>query len=105
VGHTVTVTGLGIKPGGGTVAASFSFTARESITISAYITYKGQTSETAHASGSSGTLLIPGVNYSGDANSGEILTVCVLAAGQAESERKCYEHEIIVSNTPLFPFP
>jgi hypothetical protein len=83
------------------VAATFSYSARESISISAYLTFRGQTSESATAKGSSGTLLIPGVNYSGSVSSGEILTVCVLAIGKYQSERKCYNHKISVTNTPL----
>jgi hypothetical protein len=97
--HSVTVTGRGIKGAGGVVGAAFNYQARESVSVSAYLTFKGQTSETATARGPSGTLLLTPVGYSGAVSTGEILTVCVVAVGDAQSERKCYEHELVVENT------
>jgi len=99
--HTVTVTGGGITPAGGSIGAAFTYSARESISITATFTFRGKTSDIAKAEGPSGTLLIPTVEYSGTAYLGEVLTVCVLAVGQGQSERKCYKHEIVVENYPL----
>ncbi len=96
--HTITVTGGGCKCAGGLVGAAFNYQARESVSVSAYLTFRGQTSETATARGPSGTLLLTPVAYSGAVSTGEILTVCVVAVGDAQSERKCYEHEIVVEN-------
>lgn len=104
--HTITVTGAGMVQTGGSVSASFTYEARESVSVSAYLTYKGQTSHIGTASGSSGTVLVPTVDYPGAASTGEILTVCVLAVGQVQSERKCYKHEISVSDSsPPTVFP
>jgi RHS repeat-associated protein len=97
----VAVTGGGITATGGYVGATFTYTARESVSVSAYLTFRGQTSGLGTASGSSGTILIPTVNYSGTVYSGEILTVCVVAVGEHQSERKCYNHVISVTNTPI----
>jgi RHS repeat-associated protein len=99
--HTITVTGGGCKCAGGLVGAAFNYQARESVSVSAYLTFRGQTSETATAKGPSGTLLLNPVVYSGAVHTGEILTVCVVAVGDAQSERKCYDHEIVVENSYL----
>jgi RHS repeat-associated protein len=100
-GHTITVVGGGITGPGGSIGASFTYQARESISITAHVVFRGKTSDIAEAKGSSGTLLIPPVDYSGSASTGEILTVCVLAVGQNRSERKCYHHRIVVENHPI----
>lgn len=100
-GHTVTVVGGGITGTGGSIGASFTYTARESISITAHVIFRGRTSDIAEAKGSSGTLLIPPVEYSGAAYTGELLTVCVLAVGKNRSERKCYNHRIVVENHPI----
>jgi RHS repeat-associated protein len=99
--HTITVVGGGITATGGSIGASFTYQARESISIPAHVIFRGKTSDIAEAKGSSGTLLIPPVDYSGAAYTGEILTVCVLAVGQNRSERKCYNHRIVVENHPI----
>jgi RHS repeat-associated protein len=101
--HTVTVAGVGMTDTGGSIGASFTYQARESISITAYATFRGNTSDTAEAEGSSGTLLIPSINYSGSAHTGELLKVCVLAVGDGVSERKCYNHRIVVDNWSIFP--
>ncbi len=100
--HSVTVSGGGLSGAGGGVAASFHYKARESVSVSAYFTFRGKTSNMGSASGSSGTVLIPPVEYEGSVNSGEVLRVCVVAVGENRSERKCYNHTIVVENTPAF---
>jgi RHS repeat-associated protein len=99
--HTITVVGGGITGTGGSIGASFTYQARESISITAHVIFRGRTSDIAEAKGSTGTLLIPPVEYSGAAYTGELLTVCVLAVGQNRSERKCYNHRIVVENHPI----
>lgn len=99
--HAITVVGEGIEGGGGSIGASFTYHARESISITAHLIFRGRTSDIAEAKGPSGTLLIPSVAYHGSVYTGEILTVCVLAVGQNRSERKCYNHRIVVENHPI----
>jgi RHS repeat-associated protein len=99
--HTLTVVGGGITSTGGSIGASFTYHARESISITAHVIFRGRTGDIAEAKGSSGTMLIPPVEYSGTAYTGELLTVCVLAVGQNRSERKCYNHSIVVENHPI----
>jgi hypothetical protein len=99
--HSVNVAGMGITNTGGYIGATFTYTARESVSVSAYLTFRGKTSETATARGPSGTALISSVPYSGSVSTGEILTVCVVAVGEHQSERRCYQHKITVANTPI----
>lgn len=100
--HSISVRGGGLSGAGGGIAASFTYKARESVSVSAYFTFRGKPSNTASASGSSGTVLMSPVEYSGSVNSGEVLRVCVVAVGENRSERKCYNHTIVVENTPAF---
>jgi RHS repeat-associated protein len=100
--HSVTVNGGGLSGAGGGIGAAFTYKARESVSVSAYFTFRGKASNTASASGSSGTVLMSPVEYSGTVNSGEVLRVCVVAVGENRSERKCYNHPIVVENSPAF---
>jgi RHS repeat-associated protein len=100
--HSITVNGGGLSGAGGGIGASFTYKARESVSVSAYFTFRGKASNTASASGSSGTVLMSPVEYSGTVNSGEVLRVCVVAVGENRSERKCYNHPIAVENSPAF---
>jgi RHS repeat-associated protein len=100
--HSITVNGGGLSGAGGGIGAAFTYKARESVSVSAYFTFRGKVSNTASASGSSGTVLMSPVEYSGTVNSGEVLRVCVVAVGENRSERKCYNHPIAVENSPAF---
>jgi RHS repeat-associated protein len=100
--HSITVNGGGLSGAGGGIGAAFTYKARESVSVSAYFTFRGKASNTASASGSSGTVLMSPVEYSGTVNSGEVLRVCVVAVGENRSERKCYNHPIVVENSPAF---
>jgi RHS repeat-associated protein len=103
VSHYVTVRGMGFTESGGVITAALTYTARESVHLTAIVTFRGATGEPVSVHGSGGTVDLPGVTYSGAANSGEILRVCVLAVGKYQSERKCYKHKISVSGTEV-PF-
>ena len=103
--HTITVAGGGAEGEGGAIGATFTYHARESVTVSAHVVFRGQTGAITTAEGSSGTLPVPPVAYSGSAHTGETLLVCVLAVGEGVSERKCYKHDIVVENWPVPPVP
>ncbi len=98
--HSIQVTGLGATSTGGTITASFTYTARESVSVAAHLVFRGRTGGIGNARGSSATVLVPPVEYTGSAYTGEILQVCVVAVGEHRSERKCYKHKIIVETAP-----
>jgi RHS repeat-associated protein len=98
--HSVEVSGVGTTSKGGKIGATYSYLARESVSVTAYALFRGVTSDIAEAEGPDGTLDIPTIDYSGPVSSGEVLTVCVVGAGSGQSERNCYNHEITIENWP-----